>query len=132
MDIQYQQAKALVDAAIAIATEGKLAVSVAVADSHGELVAFGRMDNAPFHTGVLAPAKAYTSARDRQSTANLGQWARDTGKDMGYWADAKITGMGGGLPITVNNQIIGGMGVSGLSEEEDEQLVQQALARVGI
>ncbi len=132
MDIQYSDAKALIDAAIAIATERSVSISVAVADGHGELLAFGRMDDAPLHTGVLAPAKAYTAVRDRQPTASLGKWARETGKDMGYWADPKITGMGGGLPITQNDQIVGGMGVSGLSEEGDEQLVRDALSRCGI
>ena len=48
---------------------------------------------------------------------------------MGYWVDPEITGMAGGMPIVVNHQVIGGMGASGLSEEDDEQLVQAALAR---
>ena len=41
----------------------------------------------------------------------------------------EIIGMAGGVSIVVNNQVIGGIGASGLSEEEDEQLVQAALAR---
>jgi glc operon protein GlcG len=48
---------------------------------------------------------------------------------MGYWVDLQITGMAGGVPIVLNQKVIGGMGVSGLSEEEDEQLVQTTLAR---
>ncbi len=132
MYLRYTNAKALVESAITIASERALSVSVAVADGHGESLAFGRMDNATLQSGVLAKAKAYTAARERQSTANLGKWARDTGKDMGYWVDPEITGMGGGVPIIRKSKVIGGMGVSGLTEEEDEQLVRDAMSQCGM
>jgi glc operon protein GlcG len=132
MDIKYGQAQALVQAAMTLAQERKVAVSIAVADAHGELVAYGRMDQATVQSGVLAKAKAYTAARERIPSSHVGQWAQKTGKDMGYWVDPNITGMAGGLPIVVGNQTIGGMGVSGLSEEEDEQLVQAAIARCNL
>lgn len=129
MDIKYAQARSLVETAMAIARERQVVVSVAVVDSHGDLVAYGRMDQATVQSGVLAKAKAYTAARERIPSSQLGQWAQKTGKDMGYWVDPQITGMAGGLPIEDNNQVIGGMGASGLSEEEDEQLVQAAISR---
>ncbi|MDJ0717036.1 MAG: heme-binding protein [Prochloraceae cyanobacterium] len=129
MDIQYAEAQSLVKTAMALAEEGNVTVSVAVVDSHGDLVAYGRMDGATVQSGVLALAKAYTAARERIPSSELGQWAQKTGKDMGYWVDPKITGMAGGVPIRVNHQVIGGIGASGLSEEADEQLVQAALAR---
>ncbi len=129
MDIQYAEAQSLVEAAMALARERQVTVSVAVVDSHGDLVAYGRMDRATVQSGVLAKAKAYTAARERIPSSQLGQWAQKTGKDMGYWVDPEITGMAGGMPIVVNHQVIGGMGASGLSEEDDERLVQAALAR---
>jgi glc operon protein GlcG len=127
MDIQYAEAHSLIKAAMAIAADRGVAVSVAVVDAHGDLVAFGRMDQATVQSGVLAQAKAYTAARERVASSHVGQWAQQTGKDMGYWIDPQITGMAGGLPITVNQTVIGGMGASGLAEEEDEQLVQAAI-----
>ena len=129
MDIQYTQAQLLIESAMAIAQERQVAISVAVVDSHGDLVSYGRMDKATLQSGILAQAKAYTAARERIPSSELGQWAKKTGKDMGYWVDPKITGMAGGVPIVVNDQVLGGIGASGLSEEEDEQLVQAALAR---
>ena len=128
MEIQYAKAQSLVEAAMKLATERQVNVSVAVVDSHGDLVAYGRMDLATVQSGVLAQAKAYTAARERIPSSELGQWAQKTGKDMGYWVDPQITGMAGGVPIVVNNQVIGAMGASGLSEEEDEQLVQAAIS----
>jgi glc operon protein GlcG len=129
MEIQHAQAASLVKVAMEIAQERQVAVSVAVVDAHGDLVAYGRMDQATIQSGVLAQAKAYTAARERIPSSQLGQWAQKTGKDMGYWVDLQITGMAGGVPIVLNQKVIGGMGVSGLSEEEDEQLVQTTLAR---
>lgn len=72
-------------------------------------------------------AKAYTAARERIPSSEVGQWAQKTGKDMSYWVDPKITGMAGGVPISVDQQVIGGIGVSGLSEDADEQLAQEAI-----
>ena len=98
MDIQYAEAHSLVEAAMAIAQASNVSVSVAVVDAHGDLVAFGRMPQATVQSGVLAQAKAYTAARERIPSSEVGQWAQKTGKDMGYWVDPKITGMAGGLP----------------------------------
>jgi glc operon protein GlcG len=131
MDITYAEAKSLLETAISLATERNLSISVAVADGHGELVVYGRMDDAALHSGILAQAKAYTAARERKPSFENGKWARETKKDMGYWADPKITGMGGGLPIFKDEVPIGGMGISGLTEEEDEELVQEAMSQCG-
>ena len=129
MEIQYSDAQSLIEAAMTTAREGDVAVSIAVVDSHGDLVAFGRMDRATIQSGVLAQAKAYTAARERIPSSQVGQWAQKTGKDMGYWVDPKITGMAGGAPILVEQQAIGGIGVSGLSEKDDEQLALEAINR---
>lgn len=127
--ISYTQARELVDNAVAIATEKQVSISVAVCDAHGELMAFARMDDASLHSGVLAQTKAYTSARDRQPSGQLGAWARSTGKDISYWNDPKITGFMGGVPVLVNEQVAGGIGISGLSEEDDEALAYQAIGQ---
>lgn len=124
------QAKKLIDSAHSIATQNGQDIAAAIVDAHGELIAYQRMDNASFQAGVLAQNKAYTAARDRQPSSNLGAWARDTGKDMGYWTDARITGIGGGVPIIVDNKTVGAIGISGMSEEDDEALANKALASI--
>ncbi|MBE9518322.1 MAG: heme-binding protein [Bacteroidetes bacterium] len=131
MDIQYKKAKALVYSAIEVANEWKVSISVAIVDGHGDLVAFGRMDDALLVTISVAEGKAYTSVRERKSTAELKKWVEGTGKDMSYWPDKKMTCMGGGLPIKAEGKVIGGIGVSGLSEEDDEKLGMQALKQNG-
>lgn len=131
MDIQYIKAQAILESAIAIANEWDVSISVAIVDSHGDLIAFGRMDDALLVTISVAESKAYTSVRERKTTAELGRWIQSTGKDMGYWSDPKITGMGGGEPIKSEGKVIGGIGVSGLAEEDDEKLGLEALKRNG-
>ena len=55
------------------------------------------MDDASLQAGVLAQTKAYTAARERQTTRQLASWAQETHKDMGYWNDGKFTGIAGGV-----------------------------------
>ncbi|WP_295961077.1 heme-binding protein [Rhodoferax sp.] len=104
-------------------------VSIAISDSHGELLAFVRMDGASLHSGVVAQNKAYTAARDRQATADLGAWSRSSGRSMGYWSDPRFTGFGGGLPLRANGEVVGAVGVSALSEDEDVLVAQALIAR---
>ncbi|MGR5120503.1 GlcG/HbpS family heme-binding protein [Vibrio astriarenae] len=113
------------------ATNNNQSIAAAIVDSHGELIAFLKMDNCSPQAARLAQNKAYTSARDRQPSGDLGQWARDTGKDLSYWNDAKITGFKGGIPITEKGTITGAIGISGLSEEDDEALAKWAIEAIG-
>ncbi|MEZ8583739.1 heme-binding protein [Vibrio cyclitrophicus] len=117
----------LVSSALNIAERNQQAISVSVCDTHGELLAFIRMDNVSVQAGLLAQNKAYTSARDRQPSGNLGAWARETGKDLSYWTDFKITGFKGGVPIEHQGQVIGALGISGLSEDDDEALAEKVI-----
>lgn len=47
---------------------------------------------------------------------------------MGYWTDKKFTSLGGGIQLNVDGQHIGAVGVSGLSEQQDELLAPKAVA----
>jgi len=127
--MKLELATTLVNSALAIANEQALEISVAVVDVAGGLVSFSRTDGVSPQACILAQTKAYTSARDRQTSGSLGQWAKETGKDMGYWNDPKITGIAGGVPVIENSTIIGAIGISGLSEQDDENLALQAIGR---
>lgn len=109
------------------ATASNKAVVVAVAGPEGELIAFLRMDGANAASGIIAPNKAYTAARERKYTRELGQKMLDKHISPAYWGDDRITGFGGGVPIVQHDMIIGGIGVSGLSSIEDEALAEAAI-----
>jgi glc operon protein GlcG len=110
---------------------GQAAV-IAVADAHGELIGLLRLDGAPFASILIAANKAWTAARERKPTRELGQSARDpdTGFDMAYFGDPRYIGWGGGLPVQVNGSVVGAVAVSGLPEAEDMELAQLGVAAI--
>lgn len=110
---------------------GRAAV-ITVADAHGELIALLRFDGAPLPSITIASNKAWTAARERKPSKELGQAARDAvhGFDMAYFGDPRYIGWGGGLPVLVEGQVIGAVGVSGLPEAEDIELAQLGVAAI--
>ncbi|HTP10878.1 MAG TPA: heme-binding protein [Anaerolineae bacterium] len=104
---------------------GKAAV-IAVADAHGELISLLRLDSAPLPSIVIATNKAWTAARERKPSRELGQAARDpvSGFDMAYYGDPRYIGWGGGVPVSIDGVVVGAVAVSGLPEQEDMDLVQ--------
>lgn len=127
--IDYADAKAIVSAIVEKALELQKPVVVAVTDSHGELLALARMDGAPLTSIRIAANKALTAARDRKPTKDIGDKVRDPQKgfDIAYYGDDRFVGWGGGLPLWKDGQVIGAIGVSGLTQPEDI-----ALATIGV
>ncbi|MGC1436144.1 MAG: heme-binding protein, partial [Terriglobales bacterium] len=71
--IDYSEAKKVVDLIVEKAAHKQKSVVVAVADSHGELIAFARMDGAPISSIRIAANKAWTAARERKPTKEIGE-----------------------------------------------------------
>ena len=110
---------------------GQAAV-IAVADAHGELISLLRLDGAPLPSILIAGNKAWTAARERRPTRDLGQAARDpqTGFDLAYFGDSRYIGWGGGLPVVVEGAVVGAVAVSGLPEHEDMELAEVGVAAI--
>ncbi len=104
---------------------GQAAV-ITVADSHGELIALLRMDGAPLPSIQIATNKAYTAARERRPSREIGRAVRDPehGFDIAYYGDPKMVGWGGGIPVVVAGVVVGAVGVSGLPQKVDMELAQ--------
>jgi glc operon protein GlcG len=108
--------------------------AVAVADHHGELIAFARTDGCPLPSIQIAINKAFTAARERRPSRAVGDSSRGEGFPMTNFGDPRYVGWGGGVPIVHERRAIGAVGVSGLPEEEDMALAEiglQALAPQG-
>jgi glc operon protein GlcG len=103
--------------------QGKTAV-IAVADTHGELIGLLRLDGAPLQSVTIAMNKAYTAAREKKPTRDIGQRVRDpqNGFDIAYFGNPRYVGWGGGLPVQVEGQCVGAVAVSGLTQPEDIEL----------
>ena len=104
---------------------GKAAV-IAVTDSHGELLALLRISGAPLPSIVIAQNKAFTAARERRASRDIGQASRHItdGFDLRNFGDPRYIGWGGGLPVWFEGACVGAVGVSGLAESEDIELAQ--------
>lgn len=124
----YQQQKQItsvaaqhaVSAAIAKAKEIGVDVCAGVVDASGNLVSFLRSDSAPYLSITIAIDKAYTAASFSMSTSEWenvlpqGSVLRD-----GILNRDRFVGFGGGIPIMIEGECIGAIGVSGASEEQD-------------
>ena len=119
--IDYSEAKKIIDAIVEKALQMQKAAVIAVADSHGELIAFARMDGAPISSIRIAANKAWTAARERKPTKDIGEKVRhpEKGHDIAYYGDPRFVGWGGGIPVWKDGQVVGAVAVSGLSSSED-------------
>ena len=104
------------------------AAAVAVVDPHGELVAFLRTDGCGLASINNAINKAFTAARERVESGEIGQRSRSEGFPMSNFGDLRYVGWGGGVPIVVAGEVIGAVGVSGLPERDDIELARWAAA----
>lgn len=130
--LSYVEAKGIIDTITAeVAKRGKAAVIV-VADAHGELLALARMDGAPLSSIAIATNKAWSAARERKPSKDIGTAARDRDKgfDIGYFGDPKFTGWGGGVPVWKDGKVAGAIAVSGLPQDEDIELATAAAQRL--
>jgi glc operon protein GlcG len=108
------------------------AAVIAVADVQGELIGLLRLDGAPLASIMIAANKAWTAARERKPTRELGQAARDPehGFDMAYFGDPRYIGWGGGLPVIIDGLVVGAVAVSGLTEHEDTEMAEIGISSI--
>lgn len=126
--IDYAEAKRTIDLLTAEIAESGRAGVIAVADPAGELIAFARMDGAPVSSIRIAANKAYSAARERKSTEEIGQKARhpEKGFEIAYFGDERFVGWGGGVPVWRDGEVVGAVAVSGLPQAEDIRLATWA------
>jgi uncharacterized protein GlcG (DUF336 family) len=109
-------------------------VNVAVVDASGVLAAFLRMPGAPLHSVEIAIDKAYTAASfglaTSQWTAALQQ--HSSAVREGIVRRPRFVAFGGGLPVIESGERIGGIGVSGATEEQDEAIASAGLKALGL
>jgi uncharacterized protein GlcG (DUF336 family) len=114
--------------AVARAEEVGALVSVAVVDGGGHLVAFERMDGAEIAGPTLATDKAFTAVAHRIGTDELGPLTAPGGPLQGMHANGggRYVTFPGGLPLWRGGRVVGGVGVSGGTAEQDHTLVSAA------
>jgi len=119
--IEYAEAKRAIDLIVGKLRQMQKAAVIAVADCHGELIALARMDGAPVSSIRIAANKAWTAARERKPTKEIGDKVKhpEKGFDIAYYGDPKFVGWGGGIPVWRDGEVVGAVAVSGLPSAED-------------
>ncbi len=102
--------------------------AIAVVDPAGDLLAFQRMDGVRPASADLAIEKARTAARLRRPTAEI-EDSINQGRTA--FVTAGIAALRGGMPIRVNGEVVGAVGVAGLSKETDAEIANAAAAVLG-
>lgn len=129
MSIKLGTALKLIDAARKRAEEIGIPVVIAVVDAGANLVALQRMDDALLVSIDIATNKAYTAAAVKLPTHELGAVSQPNQPLFGiHVADGcRVVIFGGGFPLKKKDKIIGGIGVSGGSVEQDMDCAEAAL-----
>lgn len=132
-DVILSEAKKILEGALKHAKEHNLVMSFAVVDRLGNLVAVHRMDNANIMFPDWAIRKAFTASSFKTSTASLAD--RIMSNKMSYIfylkSDPRLMYIKGGVPVMEGEECIGGVGVSGGTDEQDEECVKAALRYAG-
>jgi uncharacterized protein GlcG (DUF336 family) len=122
--ISLAEARVIIDGAVAFARDQSMRMAVVVVDQSGSVVSADRMDNVSFGNTHLAEGKAFASVVFRQTTEALADLAK-TRPDRYFGImnmyPGKVYLVGGGVPLAVDGQLVGAVGVAGLPQGVDEK-----------
>jgi len=124
-----EKAQRIIEAGIAKAKEIRQPMNIAVVDVGANLTAFMRMDGAWLGSIDIAINKAFTARAFDISTLELGQNSQPGGQFFGIHVSNhdRVMIFAGGIPIKMNGEVVGAVGVSGGSGKQD-----QAVAEAGV
>lgn len=123
--------KKIAAAAETTAKANSWSVTISIVDDGGHLLWLQRLDGAAPISASIAPAKAKTAALGRRETKvyedmiNNGRFSFITAPDLEGMLE-------GGVPIIVNGQCVGAVGVSGVKSSEDAQIANAGIAALGV
>ena len=128
-NLSLGMAKAIAEGAIAACKAKGFTTSAAVVDRAGQVMVILRDEQATAQTVEMARRKAYTALMFRTSTLEFQK--RTTDPAFAAQRDvADILALGGGVPIAVGTEIVGGVGSSGSSQDMDDACARAGLAKV--
>ncbi len=134
--LTHEGARTMMAAAVEKARAAGIAISCAIVDAGGHLIALERMDGGRFHTVHSATVKAVCAASNRRPTTTKGAVGQDLDVThaLGLALAAgpeRWTAMEGGAPVIVGGECIGGIGVSGGDFATDERIAREAVEAIG-
>ena len=129
--LTLDDARKIAAAAEAEAKANNWAVTIAVVDDGGHLLWLQRLDNAAPVSSYIAPAKAKTAALGRRET-KVYEDMINNGR-VSFLSAPELEGMlEGGVPVMVDGQCAGAVGVSGVKSSEDAQIARAGIVALGL
>jgi glc operon protein GlcG len=125
--ITLEQAKDVMAGAEAEAQTNNWPVVIAIVDTGGNVVLLQRLDNAQFGSVEVARQKAWSAAAFRRPTKVFQEAIAGGGANLRILRLEGASPLEGGIPIAVDGQIIGAIGVSGVTSEQDAQIAQAGI-----
>jgi len=134
--LTLNQAQAALQSALEKAFEMGSPSSVAILDAGRELVAFARMDDALLASAAIAQAKAYTARSLNAATKDVGALVQPGAPLFGLQTAHLAVGrtlvtFGGGVPVLVDGEVVGAVGVAGGSPDQDHEVASAGAAAIG-
>ena len=117
--ISHEQARKVIAGAVADARKQNLPMAIAIVDTAGQLVAFERMDNTQTASTAVAQDKAVSAAMYRRPSKVFQDLVAGGGVGLRVLTLRGAVAAEGGVPLMVDGKIIGAIGVSGGSSEQD-------------
>lgn len=118
--LTLEQAKSVAAAAEAFADSHGFHVVIAIVDGGGHLLYLQREHDTQFGSVEVAIGKAYSAIAFKRPTAAWEERFKE-GR-YGYLQMPGLTGLQGGVPLRIGDEIIGGIGVSGVASQDDERI----------
>jgi glc operon protein GlcG len=122
--------KKIAVAAEAEAVKNNWAVTISIVDDGGHLLWLQRLDGAAPVSAWIAPAKAKTAALGRRESGVYEKMVNE-GR-VSFLSVEPVTPLEGGVPIVVDGQYVGAVGVSGVKSSEDVQIAKAGIAALGL
>lgn len=125
------QAKQMMAAAEARALADRWPVAIVIADASGGILMALKLDGTQHSSMGIATGKAQTAVNFRRPTKFFQDGLAAGGEGLRFLAVPGVTPLEGGFPILRDNQVIGGIGVSGVLSTQDAEVAQAGLAALG-
>jgi uncharacterized protein GlcG (DUF336 family) len=127
--LDINDARLLIEGARNKANEIGIPMCIAIADDSGNLIAFERMDGGKAHSISLAQDKAFTAGAARKATHEYN--AVNIPGNLAFGIDTecggRISTVGGGLPVLIDGDYVGGIGASSGSPQQDMEVAQAGI-----
>jgi len=128
--LDLADARVLIEGASRRAQEIGVPMCIAITDESGNLIAFERMDGGKVTSTVIAQDKAYTAAAAKKATHEYGSASQPGAPAFGINSaiGGRLMVVGGGLPVVIEGAVVGGIGISSGTPDQDRDCAEAGIA----